>query len=143
MDRGTILERQTDFTREELIAFVKDGGGEYPFYLCINELVILFWQGDAEAGKFLCSFLPNLQIGTKEQYRVYTGLSSVPKPGKKVLRALEEFRSNPKNQQVVKATERDIQNVKEVLTKILLHPGNTPSRGEENISRRRRRTPHR
>lgn len=119
MDRNTILERQTDLTREELIALIKDGGGGYPPCLCINELVVLFWQGDAEAGKFLCSFLQDSQIGIEGQYPVYTGLSSVPKPNKEILQALEEFRSKQKNQMVVKAAQRDIQEAKEILVQIL------------------------
>lgn len=119
MDKNTILNRETDLSREQLIAFLKDGGGGHPPCLYVNELVVLFWQGDAEAGKFLCSLLQDPQIGIEEQYPVYAGLSAAPKPGKEIRQLLEKFRSKPENQMMVKGAQPAIQEAKEILAQIL------------------------
>lgn len=118
MDKDTILKRQTDYTREELIAFIKDGGGGRPSCLYVNELVVLFWQGDAEAGKFLYSLLQDPQTSIEERYPVYAGLSSVANPDKEVRHALDEFRSNPENQRLMKFAEPAIQETKEILSQL-------------------------
>jgi hypothetical protein len=119
VDRNTILMRQTDFTRKELITFIKDGGGGDPPCFYINELVVLFWQGDGEAGKFLCSLLQDPQLSIEGRYPAYAGLSSVPNPNKEILQVLEEFRSKPENQMVVKAAQRHIQDAKGILSQIV------------------------
>jgi hypothetical protein len=119
LDKNTILERQTDFTREELVAFIKDGGGGHPPCLYVNELVVLFWRGDTEAGKVLCSLLQDSQVGIEEQYPVYAGLSAAPNLGKEIRQVLEEFRSKPENQMMVKGAQPAIQEAKEILAQVL------------------------
>jgi hypothetical protein len=118
VNKDTILERQTDFSREELVAFIKDGGGGRPPCLYVNELVVLFWRGDTEAGKVLCDLLQDSQISIDERYPVYAGLSSVPNPGKEIRQVLEDFRSKSENQMIMKIAEPAIQETKKILVQI-------------------------
>jgi hypothetical protein len=113
MDRKTILEKQTNLSKEKLMAEVKSAGG----CLFINELAVIFLKGDEEVGKFLCELLRESDLLPEEVYPVYMGLSSCLSPTEKILQVLDEFRSDPKNKDIVEIAKGNIKTIRDLLSR--------------------------